>query len=62
MTVPPRISLISAARALSAGAVIVDGRPADVFDAGHVAGAVNIPAGGEDTGALAARLLSPDIR
>ena len=57
----PRISLISAARALSAGAVVVDGRPADVFDAGHVAGAVNIPAGGDDTGALAARLLSPDI-
>lgn len=61
MTVSPRVSLVSAARALSAGAVIVDGRPAEVFDAGHVAGAVNIPAGGEDTGTLAARLLSPDI-
>jgi hydroxyacylglutathione hydrolase len=51
----------SIAAALSGGAVVVDGRPADVFDAGHLAGAVNIPAGGEDTGALAARLLSPDI-
>jgi len=40
---------------------VVDGRPADVFDAGHVAGAVNIPADGEDVGGLAARLLQPDI-
>jgi hydroxyacylglutathione hydrolase len=57
----PSISLTAVAGALSAGAVVIDGRPADVFDAGHVAGAVNIPAGGDDTGALAARLLSPDV-
>jgi hydroxyacylglutathione hydrolase len=58
---PPRLSLTSIAAALSDGAVVIDGRPADVFDSGHVAGAVNIPAGGGDVGALAARLLSPDI-
>jgi hydroxyacylglutathione hydrolase len=57
----PRISPTAVAGALSAGAVVIDGRPADVFDAGHVGGAVNIPAGGDDTGALAARLLSPDV-
>jgi rhodanese-related sulfurtransferase len=54
------LTLISADTALSAGAAVVDGRPADVFDAGHVAGAVNIPAGGEDVGGLAARLLQPE--
>lgn len=57
----PPLTTTSITAALSGGAVVVDGRPADVFDAGHIAGAVNIPAGGEDTGALAARLLSPDI-
>jgi len=57
----PCISPASVARALTAGAVVIDGRPAEVFDAGHVAGVVNIPAGGEDSGALAARLLSPDV-
>jgi hydroxyacylglutathione hydrolase len=51
----------SVAAALGGGAIVVDGRPSDVFDAGHLAGAVNIPAGGEDTGALAVRLLSPDV-
>jgi hydroxyacylglutathione hydrolase len=55
------ISLTAVAGALSAGAVVIDGRPADVFDAGHVGGAVNIPAGENDAGALAARLLSPDV-
>ena len=58
---PPRIDPASATRALSAGAVVIDGRPPGDFDAGHIAGAVNIPAGGEDSGALAARLLSPDV-
>jgi hydroxyacylglutathione hydrolase len=56
-----RLSPTSVAAALRTGAVVVDGRPAEVFDAGHVAGAVNIPVGGDDVGALAARLLSPDV-
>jgi hydroxyacylglutathione hydrolase len=58
---PPQISPASVARALRAGAVVIDGRTAEAFDAGHVAGAVNIPAGGEDGAALAMRLLSPDV-
>jgi hydroxyacylglutathione hydrolase len=58
---PLQISPVSVARALSAGAVVIDGRPAEAFDAGHVAGAVNIPVGGEDGAALAVRLLSPDV-
>lgn len=48
------------AAALSAGAAVVDGRSPEAFDAGHVAGAVNIPAG-DDAGALAARLIGPDV-
>jgi hydroxyacylglutathione hydrolase len=50
----------SVAAALSAGAVVVDGRSPGAFDAGHVAGAVNIPAG-DDAGALAALLIGPDV-
>ena len=60
-THPRSLDLASVRAGLRAGAVVVDGRPAEVFDAGHVAGAVNIPPGGEDVGALAARLLSPYV-
>jgi hydroxyacylglutathione hydrolase len=60
-THPHCLDLASVTAGLRAGAVVVDGRPADVFDAGHIAGAVNIPPGGEDVGALAARLLSPHV-
>jgi hydroxyacylglutathione hydrolase len=56
-TKPRFLSPTSAAGYLSAGAVVVDGRPAAAFDAGHAAGAVNV-ALGDDAGELAAGLVS----
>jgi hydroxyacylglutathione hydrolase len=54
------LSPMSVAAALSGGATIVDGRSPEAFDAGHVAGSVNVPAG-DDVGAVAARLVAPDV-
>jgi rhodanese-related sulfurtransferase len=53
----------SFAAALSAGAAVVDGRSPEAFDAGHVVGAVNVPAAGAggDAGALAGRLIGTDV-
>jgi hydroxyacylglutathione hydrolase len=47
------------AGALRAGATVVDGRAPDAFDAGHLPGAVNVPAG-PGAGELAALVLSRD--
>jgi glyoxylase-like metal-dependent hydrolase (beta-lactamase superfamily II)/rhodanese-related sulfurtransferase len=48
------------AAALAGGAVLVDGRPMEAFDAGHVPGAVNLPLTGRGTGTRAGFLLDPD--
>ena len=59
----PRSQLLgptSVAAALGAGATIIDGRAPEVFDAGHVSGAVNVPAG-DDSGALTACLVGRDV-
>jgi rhodanese-related sulfurtransferase len=48
------------AGALRAGATVVDGRAPGAFDAGHLPGAVNVPAG-RGAGALAALVLSRDV-
>ncbi len=50
----------AAARALMRGAAVIDTRPAVAFDAGHPAGALNVP-GGDDAGAVAARLMALDV-
>jgi rhodanese-related sulfurtransferase len=46
--------------ALLAGAAVVDGRTPQAFDAGHLPGAVNVPAGA-GAGELAAIVLSRDV-
>ena len=59
----PRSQLLgptTVAAALGAGATIIDGRAPEVFDAGHVSGAVNVPAG-DDSGALTACLVGRDV-
>lgn len=48
------------AGALLSGATVVDGRAPEAFDAGHVPGAVNVPAG-LGAGELAALVLSRDV-
>jgi hydroxyacylglutathione hydrolase len=48
------------AGALRAGAAVVDGRAPEAFDAGHVPGAVNVPAG-PGAGELAAHVLSRGV-
>lgn len=48
------------AGALRAGATVVDGRAPDAFDAGHLPGAVNVPAG-PGAGELAAMVLSRGV-
>ncbi len=48
------------AGALRAGATVVDGRAPEAFDAGHLPGAVNVPAG-PGAGELAALVLSRDV-
>src|SRR5205823_6954876 len=48
------------AGALRAGAAVVDGRAPDAFDARHLPGAVNVPAG-PGAGELAALVLSRDV-
>jgi hydroxyacylglutathione hydrolase len=59
VTLPPHVLEPAAvARALAAGAAVVDVRPAAAFDAGHAPGAVNVPGGG---GEIAAHLLARDV-
>ncbi len=56
---PQPLGPMAVAAALAAGAAVIDGRAPDAFDRGHVAGSVNIPAGG-DAGAVAAQLVAHD--
>jgi len=44
---------------VAAGACVLDVRSPDVFDLGHVAGAVNLPAGGQGLGTRAGWALAP---
>ena len=57
---PHSLGPTSVAAALSAGATVIDGRAPELFDAGHVARSVNVPAG-DDAGALAAHLVGRDV-
>ncbi len=59
-TRPPSLGPTSVAAALSAGATVIDGRAPELFDAGHVARSVNVPAG-DDAGALTAHLVGRDV-
>jgi hydroxyacylglutathione hydrolase len=42
------------------GAIVVDGRPADAFDAAHIPGSLNLPLAGSGLGTRAAWLAGPD--
>src|SRR4249919_1457354 len=57
---PQSLGPTSVAAALSAGATVIDGRAPELFDAGHVARSVNVPAG-DDAGALTAHLVGRDV-
>jgi hydroxyacylglutathione hydrolase len=46
---------------IAAGARVIDGRPANAFDAGHLPGAINLPAG-RSQGTRAGWVLNPDER
>jgi hydroxyacylglutathione hydrolase len=46
---------------IAAGALVIDGRPPDVFDAGHLPGAINLPAG-RSQGTRAGWALNPEDR
>jgi glyoxylase-like metal-dependent hydrolase (beta-lactamase superfamily II)/rhodanese-related sulfurtransferase len=48
------------ARALTAGAIVVDARPADAFDAHHLVGSISLSLTGRGVGTRAARVLPPD--
>ena len=48
------------ARLLAGGGVVVDVRSADAFDAGHLAGAVNLPLGGASIGTRAGWVLDAE--
>jgi glyoxylase-like metal-dependent hydrolase (beta-lactamase superfamily II)/rhodanese-related sulfurtransferase len=47
---------------LRAGVTILDGRPPDEFDAGHLAGAINLPVSSPGVGTRAGWALEPDER
>jgi glyoxylase-like metal-dependent hydrolase (beta-lactamase superfamily II)/rhodanese-related sulfurtransferase len=57
---PPVLDAPALAEALDAGAVLIDGRDVDAFDAAHRAGAINLPLGGQGLGTRAGWLLGPD--
>jgi hydroxyacylglutathione hydrolase len=59
--VPAAMSYAQATQALSAGAVLVDGRTPEDFAAGHMRGAVNIGLSGRFA-EFAGSLLEPDVR
>ncbi|HEY3613595.1 MAG TPA: rhodanese-like domain-containing protein, partial [Gaiellales bacterium] len=54
---PPLLGAAQLARLLAAGGTVVDVRQADAFDAGHLAGAVNLPLAGGSFGTRAGWLL-----
>lgn len=57
---PPLLAADDLAAALADGAVLLDGRPADAFDAAHVAGSLSLPLKGNGLGTRAAWLLDPE--
>jgi glyoxylase-like metal-dependent hydrolase (beta-lactamase superfamily II)/rhodanese-related sulfurtransferase len=56
----PPPSRADLAAAVAAGAVLVDGRPMDAFDAAHLRGALNLPLTGRGIGTRAGFLLDPE--
>jgi hydroxyacylglutathione hydrolase len=57
---PPLLGTPELARLIAAGGVVVDVRSADAFDAGHLAGAVNLPLAGGSIGTRAGWLVDPE--
>jgi hydroxyacylglutathione hydrolase len=57
---PPELSGRGLRRLLAGGVTVLDGRPPDQFDAGHLAGAINLPAGSAGVGTRAGWALEPD--
>lgn len=57
---PPLLAASDLAAALADGAVLLDGRAADAFDAAHVAGSLSLPLRGNGLGTRAAWLLAPE--
>jgi glyoxylase-like metal-dependent hydrolase (beta-lactamase superfamily II)/rhodanese-related sulfurtransferase len=55
----PVLDGASARATLEAGAVLVDGRDAEAFDAGHVPGSLNLPLTGRSLGTRAGWVLDP---
>lgn len=57
----PDLDEYALAEEIAAGAHAIDGRPPDAFDAGHLRGAINLPAG-RSQGTRAGWVLDPDDR
>jgi hydroxyacylglutathione hydrolase len=60
LTEAPVLGTGELARLLAAGGLVVDVRSADSFDAGHLAGAVNLPLTAGSIGTRAGWLIAPD--
>ncbi|MGD0452198.1 MAG: MBL fold metallo-hydrolase [Solirubrobacteraceae bacterium] len=58
---PPELELDALLDEIAAGARVIDGRAPDAFDAGHLPGAINLPAG-RAQGTRAGWVLSPEQR
>jgi hydroxyacylglutathione hydrolase len=56
----PVLATAELARLIAAGGLVVDVRSADSFDAGHLAGAVNLPLSAGSIGTRAGWLVAPD--
>jgi glyoxylase-like metal-dependent hydrolase (beta-lactamase superfamily II)/rhodanese-related sulfurtransferase len=57
---PPQLAAGQLAAALDDGAVLLDGRAAEAFDAAHLAGSLTLPLRGSGLGTRAAWLLDPE--
>jgi hydroxyacylglutathione hydrolase len=57
---PPLLGTAELARLIAAGGEVIDVRSADSFDAGHLAGAVNLPLAAGSIGTRAGWLIAPD--
>ncbi|MGI8506056.1 MAG: rhodanese-like domain-containing protein [Solirubrobacteraceae bacterium] len=59
---PPALGGSELRERLAEGAIVLDGRSPDEFDAGHLAGAVNLPASSPGVGTRAGWAFEPDER
>jgi hydroxyacylglutathione hydrolase len=58
---PAVLTAVDAERAVRSGAIVIDGRSPDRFDAGHVPGSLNVPLQGRAVGTRAAAMLGADL-